>query len=76
VIEVKKMSALDWIAFILVVIGGLNWGLVGFFKYDLVAAIFGGGAPTAVVARVVYAIVGVAALYMFVKGATSGGSED
>ena len=56
----KKMGALDWIAFILVAIGALNWGLVGIFKWDLVAAIFG---DMTTVARVVYTIVGVAALY-------------
>ena len=36
-----KMSVLDWIALILVIVGGLNWGLVGIFSFDLVAAIFG-----------------------------------
>ena len=43
------------------IIGGLNWGLVGFFKFDLVAAIFG---DMAAVSRVVYALVGLSALYM------------
>ena len=36
-----KLNTLGWIALILVVIGGLNWGLVGLFSFDLVAAIFG-----------------------------------
>lgn len=57
-----KMSALDWIAWALVVIGGLNWGLVGVFKWDLVAAIFGGA--EAVVSRVIYILVGLSALYL------------
>ena len=35
-----KMNALDWIAFILVIVGALNWGLVGFFGFDLVAYLF------------------------------------
>lgn len=56
----KKMSALDWIAVALVVIGGLNWGLVGLFDFDLVAFLF--GAMTNV-SRVVYVVVAVAALY-------------
>ncbi|MFB6225929.1 MAG: DUF378 domain-containing protein [Candidatus Paceibacteria bacterium] len=55
------MNALDWIAFVLLVVGGLNWGLVGFFQFDLVATLFGGQA--AVVSRVVYALVGLSALY-------------
>ncbi|MDD3774068.1 MAG: DUF378 domain-containing protein [Patescibacteria group bacterium] len=57
-----KMSALDWIAWVLVIIGGLNWGLVGIFKWDLVAAIFGGA--EAVVSRVIYTLVGLSALYL------------
>lgn len=55
-----KLSVLDWIAFILLVIGGLNWGLVGVFKFDLVKAIFG---DMSVVSRIIYILVGVAALY-------------
>ena len=60
-----KMNALDWIAFVLVIIGALNWGLIGFFKWDLVAAIFGttfGDVTT--ITRIIYALVGLAALYM------------
>jgi uncharacterized membrane protein YuzA (DUF378 family) len=49
------------IANVLLVVGGLNWGLVGFFKYNLVDKIFGAGSG---VSRVVYAIVGLAAVYM------------
>jgi len=56
----KKMGTLSWIAFILLLVGGLNWGLVGFFKFDLVAAIFG---DMTAVSRVVYALIGLAALY-------------
>ena len=44
---------------ILIIIGALNWGLVGFFKFDLVAAIFG---EKSAVSRFVYAIVGLAAV--------------
>jgi len=56
----KKMGTLDWVAFILVIIGGLNWGLIGFFKWDLVANIFG---DMTTITRVVYALVGLSALY-------------
>jgi uncharacterized membrane protein YuzA (DUF378 family) len=54
------MRAVNIIALVLILIGGLNWGLVGFFDYNLVDAVFGEGSG---VARVVYALVGVAALY-------------
>ncbi|WP_099974944.1 MULTISPECIES: DUF378 domain-containing protein [Lactobacillaceae] len=55
------MTILNIIALALVIIGGLNWLLVGAFKWDLVAAIFGG--RETVLARTVYIIVGIAALY-------------
>ena len=57
----KKMNAWSWIAVVLLIVGGLNWGLVGFFKFDLVAAIFG---DMSAVSRIVYALVGLSALYM------------
>lgn len=57
----EKPNVLDWIAFVLVIIGGLNWGLVGVFKFDLVEAILG---SIPVLARIVYTLVGVAAIYM------------
>ena len=52
---------MDKIALLLVIIGAVNWGLIGFFNYNLVSGIF--GAQLAVVSRVIYAIVGLAALY-------------
>lgn len=55
----KKMNTLDWIAWILVVVGALNWGLVGVFNYNLVEAIFGMGAFT----QWVYIFVGLGGLY-------------
>ena len=57
------MKVVNVIALILIIVGGLNWGLVGFFDYNLVDAIFGEGSA---VARVVYALVGVAALYKLI----------
>lgn len=56
-----RANVADIIATILVIVGGLNWGLIGFFNYNLVDAIFGAGS---IVARVVYAIIGLAAVYM------------
>ncbi len=52
---------MDRIALILVIIGGLNWGLVGIFKFDAVAWLFGG--QTASISRVVYTLVALAALW-------------
>jgi uncharacterized membrane protein YuzA (DUF378 family) len=55
------MKCLRFIVLLLLVIGALNWGLVGFFQYDLIADIFGGMFTTA--ARVIYAIIGIAGLF-------------
>ena len=52
---------LDRIALVLVIIGALNWLLVGLFKYDLVAALFGGTAS--LVSRIIYVVVGLAGLW-------------
>lgn len=55
------MRALNIITLILVIVGGINWGLVGLFQFDLVAAIFGG--QDAVLSRIVYILVGLSALW-------------
>lgn len=55
------MKAINIITLILIIVGGINWGLVGFFGYDLVAAIFGG--PLSAGARIVYSLVGLSAVY-------------
>ena len=52
---------MDMLALILSIIGSINWGLVGIFKFDLVAWIFGG--QTAIVSRIIYALVGLAGLW-------------
>ena len=52
---------LDKIALVLTIIGGINWGLIGIFQFDLVAWIFGG--QDAVGSRIVYSLVGVAAIW-------------
>lgn len=52
---------IDRISLALIIIGGLNWGVIGIFKYDFIAAICGGAATT--VSRVIYTIVGLAAIW-------------
>lgn len=54
------MKTLDYIALILVAIGAINWGLIGFFNFDLVKAIFGN---MTLITRIVYSLVGVSGLY-------------
>lgn len=54
------MKTLDYIALALVVIGAVNWGLIGFFDFDLVRAIFG---DMTLFSRIIYALVGVSGLY-------------
>lgn len=59
----KNLSTLDIIAIVLVVVGGLNWGLVGLFHFDLVAAIFGNWSA---LSRIIYTLVGLAAIVLAV----------
>lgn len=54
------MKTLDATALILVIIGAINWGLIGFFRYDLIASLFG---TMSVVTRVLYALVGICGIY-------------
>lgn len=54
-------SPLDRLALIIIIVGALNWLMVGLFEYDLVAAIFGG--TTSFVTRTIYTIVGLSGLY-------------
>lgn len=58
------MKTIDILVAILLVIGGLNWGLVGLFQFDLVAALFGG--QGAFLSRIVYTLVGASAVYQVV----------
>ena len=58
-----KLNTLDWICLILVIVGGLNWLLVGVFNFNLVAAIFG---VMSVITKIVYILVGVSALYVLI----------
>jgi uncharacterized membrane protein YuzA (DUF378 family) len=57
------MKTLNVIALTLLIVGGLNWLLVGLFEYDLVASIFGGQDST--LSRTIYVIVGICAIYAF-----------
>ena len=59
----KQKSVIGLIAVILLIIGGLNWGLVGLFQWDLVAAIFGIGS---IISNIIYVLVGLAALVKLV----------
>ncbi|WP_028505042.1 DUF378 domain-containing protein [Ruminococcus sp. FC2018] len=52
---------LDRIALVLLIIGGINWGLIGIFQFDLVAFLFGG--MGAVISRIIYSLVAVSALW-------------
>jgi uncharacterized membrane protein YuzA (DUF378 family) len=61
------MKAIDWLATTLVVVGALNWGLVGIFNFNLVTALLG---PNAL-ASAVFALVGAAGLYFVARWATS-----
>jgi uncharacterized membrane protein YuzA (DUF378 family) len=56
---------MDRLALIIVIVGAINWLLVGFFQWDLVAAIFGGDytRESSMISRVVYALVGIAGLF-------------
>jgi len=58
--NMKNMKIVGWVAYILVIIGALNWGLVGFFHFDLVATLFG---DMSMLSRVVYGLIGLAGLY-------------
>lgn len=61
IIFMNKLNAFDWIALVLVIVGGLNWGLVGAFGFDLVATIFG---VMSLLSKIVYVLVGISAIYI------------
>lgn len=68
------MKALDYTALIISIIGAINWGLIGFFRFDLVAFLFG---DMTLLSRIVYALVGLAGLYMITFfGRIASGDED
>lgn len=59
-----RLSTIDWIALVLIIIGGLNWGLIGIARYNLVATIFGEATSAS---RIVYSLVGLAAIYELIR---------
>lgn len=61
----KNLHVVDLIALIVVIVGGLNWMLVGLFEWDLVAQTF--GRVSIVLSRIVYVVVGLAAIYAAVR---------
>ena len=68
----STMSTVDWIAMILLIVGGVNWGLVGLANFDLVATLFGDGSPFS---RIVYILVGLAALWCLYTATKLGSRE-
>ena len=66
------MKAFNLVTLALVIVGGLNWGLVGAFSFDLVAAIFGDGS---ILSRLIYVVVGLSALWQFVPLVAAFGSD-
>lgn len=59
-----RLNTWDWVALVLLIIGGLNWGLVGLFTFDLVAAIFG---EMSVLSRIIYILVGISAIWIAIE---------
>jgi uncharacterized membrane protein YuzA (DUF378 family) len=57
------MKTLNLVTLILLIVGGLNWGLVGLFNFDLVSTLFGAGS---ILARIVYMLVGLSALWQLI----------
>lgn len=60
----KKISEFDWAVNILVAVGAINWGLVGVFKFDLIAVVFG---TSPQLAQAVYALVGLSGCYFLYR---------
>ena len=55
-----NMKVIDKIALVLIIIGAINWGLIGFFNFNLVSAIFG---DMTIISRIIYALVGISGLW-------------
>lgn len=63
-----RLNGLTITTLILLIIGAINWGLVGLFEFDLVAAVFG---DMSTISRILYTIIGLAGIAMLVEFATS-----
>lgn len=68
------MKALNLVTLVLLIVGGINWGLVGLAQFDLVAFLFGG--QDALLARLVYALVGLSALWQIVPLTKAGSAGE
>lgn len=69
----RRLTALDWTAMVLLIVGGVNWGLIGLFGFNLVAAIFG---EMSILSRLVYIVVGLSALYSIYTSSKMSGKKD
>lgn len=69
----RKLNAVDWIAMLLVIAGGLNWGLIGLMQIDLIGTLFG---EMSIAARLVYLAIGVSGLYAIYTCMRLSGSSD
>ena len=65
----RRLDALDWTAITLTIIGALNWGLIGLFRFNLVGAIFG---EYTLVSRIIYSLVGLSGLYLIYTASKMG----
>jgi uncharacterized membrane protein YuzA (DUF378 family) len=63
-----RYDALDWTAIVLTIIGALNWGLIGLFRFNLVSFLFG---EMTLLSRVVYTLVGIAGIYLIYTASKS-----
>ena len=57
----RQLNGIDWLAYVLTIIGGLNWGLVGAFEFNLVDSIFG---EESLLSKIIYILVGLSAAYL------------
>jgi len=57
----RKFNIIEWVSFVLVIVGAINWGFVGFFGVDLVSHVFG---EMTMIARIIYDLVGIAGIYV------------
>ena len=66
-------KALDYTALTIAVIGAVNWGLIGLFRFDLVAMIFG---QMSLISRIIYVLVGICGLYLLTFFGRAGNGQD
>jgi uncharacterized protein len=63
----------EWIATLLLVVGGINWGMIGLFNFDMVAFLFG---QQSILSRIIYVVIGIGALYwLYITAKVSEGME-